>query len=67
MIQARCLHKMLGKFKDFLQLDECLLITKPSLATNKSSAKYTKRNDKISLYFYTSVKNKIEVNTVIGM
>ncbi|XP_022000500.1 replication protein A 70 kDa DNA-binding subunit E-like [Helianthus annuus] len=37
-------------------LDECLLITKPSLATNKSSAKYTKRNDKISLYFYTSVE-----------
>ncbi|XP_022041394.2 replication protein A 70 kDa DNA-binding subunit E-like [Helianthus annuus] len=46
MIQASCLHKMLGKFKEFLQLDECLLITKPSLATNKSSAKYTKRNDK---------------------
>ncbi|XP_022031273.2 replication protein A 70 kDa DNA-binding subunit E-like [Helianthus annuus] len=56
MIQASCLHKMLGKFKEFLQLDECLLITKPSLATNKSSAKYTKRNDKISLYFYTSVE-----------
>ncbi|XP_021991045.1 replication protein A 70 kDa DNA-binding subunit E-like [Helianthus annuus] len=56
MIQASCLHKMLGKFKEILQLDECLLITKPSLATNKSSAKYTKRNDKISLYFYTSVK-----------
>ncbi|XP_022024355.1 uncharacterized protein LOC110924673 [Helianthus annuus] len=89
MIQASCLHKMLGKFKDLLQLDECLLITKPSLAANKSSAKYTKRNDKISLYFYTSVekcldwsgpkyrfnfvnlkdvvKNKIEVNTVIGI
>ncbi|XP_022031216.1 replication protein A 70 kDa DNA-binding subunit E-like [Helianthus annuus] len=56
MIQASCLHKMLGKFKEFLHLDECLLITKPSLATNKSSAKYTKRNDKISLYFYTSVE-----------
>ncbi|XP_022020015.1 replication protein A 70 kDa DNA-binding subunit E-like [Helianthus annuus] len=56
MIQASCLHKMLGKFKEFLQLDECLLITKPSLATNKSFAKYTKRNDKISLYFYTSVE-----------
>ncbi|XP_021979599.1 replication protein A 70 kDa DNA-binding subunit E-like [Helianthus annuus] len=60
MIQASCLHKMLGKFKDFLQLDECLLITKPSLATNKSSAKYTKRNDKISLYFYTSVKKCLD-------
>ncbi|XP_022008320.2 replication protein A 70 kDa DNA-binding subunit E-like [Helianthus annuus] len=56
MIQASCLHKMLGKFKEFLQLDEYLLITKPSLATNKSAAKYTKRNDKISLYFYTSVE-----------
>ncbi|XP_021986592.1 uncharacterized protein LOC110883034 [Helianthus annuus] len=71
MIQASCLHKMLGKFKDFLQLDECLLITKPSLATNKSSAKYTKRNDKISLY-YTSVEKwldwsglKYRFNTVI--
>ncbi|XP_035838981.1 uncharacterized protein LOC110923790 [Helianthus annuus] len=60
MIQARCLHKMLGKFKDFLQLDECLLITKPSLAANKSSAKYTKRNDKISLYFYTSVEKCLD-------
>ncbi|KAM0059551.1 hypothetical protein Hdeb2414_s0005g00182661 [Helianthus debilis subsp. tardiflorus] len=56
MIQASCLHKMLGKYKEFLQLDECILITKPSLATNKSSAKYTKRNDKISLYFYTSIE-----------
>ncbi|KAJ0820280.1 putative nucleic acid-binding, replication factor A [Helianthus annuus] len=60
MIQASCLHKMLGKFKDFLQLDERLLITKPSLAANKSSAKYTKRNDKISLYFYTSVEKCLD-------
>ncbi|XP_021979256.1 uncharacterized protein LOC110875367 [Helianthus annuus] len=60
MIQASCLHKMLERFKDFLQLDQCLLITKPSLAANKSSAKYTNRNDKISLYSYTSIEKCLD-------
>ncbi|XP_022004257.1 replication protein A 70 kDa DNA-binding subunit E-like [Helianthus annuus] len=59
-IQASCLHKVLERFKDFLQLDQCLLITKPSLAANKSSAKYTNRNDKISLYFYTYVEKCLD-------
>ncbi|XP_022031189.1 replication protein A 70 kDa DNA-binding subunit E-like [Helianthus annuus] len=60
MIQASYLHKMLERFKGFLQLDQCLLITKPSLTANKSSAKYTNRNDKISLYFYTSVEKYLD-------
>ncbi|KAM0057767.1 putative nucleic acid-binding protein [Helianthus debilis subsp. tardiflorus] len=34
MIQASCLHKLLERFEEFLQLDECIQITKPSLAAN---------------------------------
>ncbi|XP_035832046.1 replication protein A 70 kDa DNA-binding subunit E-like [Helianthus annuus] len=60
MIQASCLHKLLERFEEFLQLDECIQITKPSLAANKSSSKVVNRNEKISLYFYTSVEKVVD-------
>ncbi|XP_022024112.1 replication protein A 70 kDa DNA-binding subunit E-like [Helianthus annuus] len=60
MIQASCLHKLLERFEEFLQLDECHQITKPSLAANRSSSKLVNRNEKTSLYFYTSVEKVLD-------
>ncbi|KAM0051182.1 putative nucleic acid-binding protein [Helianthus debilis subsp. tardiflorus] len=55
-IQAFCLHKLFPKFERHLNVDECLIIKRPSLAANTASFKIVPNNQKLSFYYHTFVE-----------
>uniref|UniRef100_A0A251UCY7 Putative nucleic acid-binding, OB-fold protein n=1 Tax=Helianthus annuus TaxID=4232 RepID=A0A251UCY7_HELAN len=55
-IQAFCLHKLFPKFERHLNVDECLIIKRPSLAPNTASFKIIPNNQKLSFYYHTFVE-----------
>ncbi|XP_022023935.2 uncharacterized protein LOC110924208 [Helianthus annuus] len=55
-IQASCLHKLFSKFERHLNVDECLIIKRPSLAANTRSFKIVPNNQKLSFYYHTFVE-----------
>ncbi|XP_022023928.1 uncharacterized protein LOC110924201 [Helianthus annuus] len=54
-IQCSCLHKLFKRFLKFLVVDDYLLIHKPSLAKDTTKIKVTGKDQKLSLYAFTSV------------
>ncbi|MFS7995480.1 putative transcription factor B3-Domain family [Helianthus anomalus] len=55
-IQASCLHRLFSKFERHLNVDECLIIKRPSLAANTASFKIVPNNQKLSFYYHTFVE-----------
>ncbi|XP_022013686.2 uncharacterized protein LOC110913143 [Helianthus annuus] len=55
-IQASCLHKLFSKFERHFNVDECLIIKRPSLAANTASFKIVPNNQKLSFYYHTFVE-----------
>ncbi|XP_022040807.1 uncharacterized protein LOC110943363 [Helianthus annuus] len=55
-IQASCLHRLFSKFERHLNVDECLIIKRPSLAANTASFKIVPNNQKLSFYYQTFVE-----------
>ncbi|XP_021989065.1 uncharacterized protein LOC110885667 [Helianthus annuus] len=55
-IQASCLHRLFSKFERHLNVDECLIMKRPSLAANTASFKIIPNNQKLSLYYHTFVE-----------
>ncbi|XP_035844125.1 uncharacterized protein LOC110932414 [Helianthus annuus] len=55
-IQASCLHKLFSKFERHLNVDECLIIKRSSLAANTASFKIVPNNQKLSFYYHTFVE-----------
>ncbi|KAJ0459104.1 putative nucleic acid-binding, replication factor A [Helianthus annuus] len=55
-IQASCLHKLFSKFERHLNVDECLIIKRPSLVANTASFKIVPNNQKLSFYYHTFVE-----------
>ncbi|KAJ0441204.1 putative nucleic acid-binding, replication factor A [Helianthus annuus] len=65
-IQAFCLHKLFSKFERHLNVDECLIIKRPSLAANTASFKILLNNQKLSFYYHTFVEKCIKWEDFIG-
>ncbi|KAM0040480.1 putative nucleic acid-binding, SEFIR domain-containing protein [Helianthus debilis subsp. tardiflorus] len=55
-IQASCLHRLFSKFERDLNVDECLIIKRSSLAANTASFKIVPNNQKLSFYYQTFVE-----------
>ncbi|XP_021986580.1 replication protein A 70 kDa DNA-binding subunit A-like [Helianthus annuus] len=54
-IQCSCLNKLFKRFLKHLVVDDCLLIHKPSLAKDTTKIKVTGKDQKLSLYPFSSV------------
>ncbi|XP_035838858.1 uncharacterized protein LOC110900400 [Helianthus annuus] len=50
------MHKLFSKFERHLNVDECLIIKRPSLAANTASFKIVPNNQKLTFYYYTFVE-----------
>ncbi|XP_035839411.1 replication protein A 70 kDa DNA-binding subunit C-like [Helianthus annuus] len=61
-IQASCMHRILPRLQEYFKLDECLLITRPSLAPNNSTYNYTKNNQKLTFSFFTQIQKSQDWN-----
>ncbi|KAJ0627801.1 putative nucleic acid-binding protein [Helianthus annuus] len=61
-IQASCLHRILPRFEHHFKLDECLVISRPSLAPYNASLNHTKNNQKLTFNFYTQIQRSIDWN-----
>ncbi|KAJ0570187.1 putative nucleic acid-binding protein [Helianthus annuus] len=61
-IQASCMHRILPSLQDHFKLDECLLITRPSLAPNNSTYNYIKNNQKLTFSFFTQIQKSQDWN-----
>ncbi|KAM0021259.1 putative nucleic acid-binding protein [Helianthus debilis subsp. tardiflorus] len=55
-IQASCLHKLFPKFQRHINVDECLIIKRPSLGANTASFKIVPNNRKLSFYYHMFVE-----------
>ncbi|XP_035835512.1 replication protein A 70 kDa DNA-binding subunit E-like [Helianthus annuus] len=56
------MHRILPRLQDHFKLDECLLITRPSLAPNNSTYNYTKNNQKLTFSFFTQIQKSQDWN-----
>ncbi|KAJ0745888.1 putative nucleic acid-binding, replication factor A [Helianthus annuus] len=54
-MQCSCLNKLFKRFLKHLVVDDCLLIYKPSLAKDTTKIKVTGKDQKLSLYPFSSV------------
>ncbi|XP_022019217.2 uncharacterized protein LOC110919251 [Helianthus annuus] len=55
-IQVSCLHRLFSKFERHLNVDECLIIKRPSLTANTASFQIVPNNQKLSFYYHTFVE-----------
>ncbi|KAM0035625.1 putative nucleic acid-binding protein [Helianthus debilis subsp. tardiflorus] len=55
-LQTSCLHRLFSKFERHLNVNECLIIKRPSLAANTASFKIVPNNQKLSFYYHTFVE-----------
>ncbi|KAJ0567810.1 putative nucleic acid-binding protein [Helianthus annuus] len=61
-IHGSCMHRILPRLQDHFKLDECLLITRPSLAPNNSTYNCTKNNQKLTFSFFTQIQKSQDWN-----
>ncbi|KAM0066828.1 putative nucleic acid-binding, replication factor A [Helianthus debilis subsp. tardiflorus] len=59
-IQASCLHRILPKFDQFFKLDQCIVISRHSLAPYNTSINHTKNNQKLTFNMYTQIQRTVD-------